>query len=269
VTLVPPKRVLFIFSLVFLLAGIPLRTSEATFIGETKTGLIEIKDFTYPVFLYVPDNIKPDRKYPLMIVVPDEGKDPTESIELWKGVAIRNTVMLLAVSIERIDDIPDEWDRWFFEMKSILTEMYPVNKKQIFLIGESGRTSYAAYLGFNYPEEFSAVALMGGSWVGKFEKLMRLQSHPTKQIPFYIALKSDQDALLEETEQKALELSEKGYPLQLTQFKKGEEYLNSKFKKQLILWLKEKSQTWQAVMATEQKTFKQKFKKAVRDFFAV
>ncbi len=264
-----PKRVFFIFFLILALGAVPFYSYAMTFVGEVKTGDLELADFAYPVYLFVPDNVQPGRKYPLIIAIPREGGDPKESLELWRSVAKRNTVLVLAPTFQPIDDTPYKWDRWFFQMKAVLTQMYPVNQKKIFLTGTDSGAHYAAYLGINYPDEFAAVALLGGSWVGKFEKLMRYRSDAPMQIPFYVALKEDQNDLMQAAEKRGLDLSRKGYMLQVMQFGKGEEYLNTKFKDELLKWMTEKSESWQEVVEKEQKTFKEKFKQGIKDFFVI
>jgi hypothetical protein len=264
-----PKRISLVLFFIFLLRFLPLEAHAATYIGEIETGLTELRDFTYPVYIFVPPIIQPERKYPLIISIPDPGEAPEKNIELWTSIAKRQSLIVLVPTSKRIEDVPFDFDRWFFQLKAVVVNKYPVNPTKIYLIGNMGGAHYAAYLGINFPEEFSAVALLGGSWIGKYEKLMKWQDSPTAQLPFFVVLKEDQEQLFQETQARAYVLDQKGYPIRLTRFQKGEEYLNSDFKKELLKWLEEKSESWQVVVQKREKTFKEKARRAIKNFFVV
>lgn len=269
------KRIVWILFFIFLSVLFPFKMQADTFYGEPKTGLIEIKDFAHPVFLYVPETLKPGRKYPLIIAVPKMGGDPAESVEYWKRLASRQSFIVLSPTLKRLEDVPYDYDKWFFQVKAFISTMYPINKEKIFLVGMDSGAEYAGYLGINYSNEFSAAALLGGSWMGgethqsELYKLLYLQSRSDAQIPFYVALKQGQNTLLQQTELEASKLEKKGYLVQVSQLKEGETFDSQDFKKQLIKWLDVKSEQWEVVAAEDRKTFKEKFRKAVRDFFIV
>ncbi len=263
------KRNFLALFFIFLIGVIPFRIHAETFLGEIETGLVELKDFTYPVYVFIPPSLKPEQKYPLIISIPDQGEAPEKNIELWTGIAKRQSMIVLVPTMKRIDDVPFDFDRWFFQTKALVVNKYPVNKTKIFLVGKESGASYAAYLGINFPEEFSAVGLLAGSWVGRYEKIMQFQTTPARQLPFFVALKEDQEDLYRQTELKATDLVQKGYPLKLVRFQKGEEFLNSNFKKDLFAWLDEQAEKWRVTVEKTQKTFKQKARKAVKDFFVV
>jgi len=263
------KRDFIVLFFIFLIGFTPLPIAADTFVGEIETGLIELKGFGYPVYIFVPPTLKPEQKYPLIISIPNQGEAPEKNIELWTSIAKRQSMIVLAPVMERIEDVPFDFDRWFFQLKALVVNQYPVNPKKIFLVGKDGGANYAAYLGINYPEEFSAVGLLAGSWAGRFQKIMQFQTSPVRQLPFFVALKEDQGELFQQTELEAAKLVEKGYPIKLVRFQKGEEFLSSEFKKEVIAWLEDQSAKWQAVSEKSQKTFKEKTRKAIKNFFVV
>lgn len=263
------KRISHILFFIFLSAFFPVATKADTFFGEIQTGITEIKDFKYPVHIFVPNNLKPEQRYPLVISLPTFGESSEENIAVWKSLANRKTWIVLSPTYLEPKDMPNDYDRWLIQLKAFVTSKYPVNPNKIYLIGKEKSAEYAGYLGVNFPEEFSAVALLGGSWVGKFEKLLRLQSRPSDQRPFFVALKEDQHELYQKTEPLAYEFNQKGYPVRLLRFEKGEEFLSSDFKKQVLDWLEEQSEKWQMVVTKSQKTIKQRAHRAMKDFFTV
>ena len=263
------KRKVLVLFFIFLIGFMPIRIQADTFLGETETGLIELKDFTYPVYIFIPPTLQPERNYPLIISIPDQGEAPEKNVELWTSIAKRQSMIVLVPTMKRIEDVPYDFDRWFFEMKTLVVHKYPVNQTKIFLVGNKAGATYAAYLGINYPEEFSAVGLLAGSWGGRYDKILQFKSSPAQQLPFFVALKEDQEELFKQTEATATRLVQKGYPIKLVRFQKGEEFLNSDFKKELIAWLDEQSDKWRLVVEKTQKTLKERARRAVKNFFVV
>ena len=64
-------------------------------------------------------------------------------------------------------------------------------------------------------------------------------------------------------------LQQKGYPLHLVDYKTDEELEELEFKKSVFDWMEAMGQSWEASVAKGQETWKGKFKKGVKDFFAV
>lgn len=256
-------------SFIFFFSWVSQQGHSETFFGEFKTGLIELKDFRYQVFMYVPENVKPGRYYPLVITVPDMDEAPSEAIARWTGVADRMTVIVLALGYKRLEDLPNAFDRWFFEVKSMAQSVYPVNTRKIFLVGEKGGGAYASYLAVNYPEEFSAVAVLDGVLGGQFEPLMRIPSQPQSQMPVYVAYHQKEGEASAVLEQRALEFQKKGYVIEVKKFGKDVDFHKRDFKKEVLDWLFEKSESWNVMRKQDEKTFKEKFRRGVKEFFTV
>ncbi len=263
------KRGLLVLSFIFFFGWVSQLGHSETFFGEFKTGLIELKDFRYPVYMYVPENVKPGRLYPMVITIPDSGEDPDKTIAKWTGVADRMTMIILTPTYKRLDDLPTSFDRWFFEVKSMAQSVYPINTHKIFLVGEKDGGAYASYLGITYPEEFSGLAVVNGPFGGPFKALMRYQSKSEGQLPVYVALQPKANEAVEPIEEQALEMQGKGYVVIVKQFDDSVDFNKREFKKELLDWLSEKSEDWQAVAKQEKKPFKEKFRRGVKEFFTV
>ncbi len=252
-------------ALFFLLGG-SAPASAVTFFGEVPTGLVELKDYHYPVYLFVPENYKPERSYSLLIAVPGEGESPAENIKFWLSQAKRQSLMVLSPTNLRPEEEPYAMDRWLLRLKKDITDRYHISPERIYLVGKGGGAHYASYLGTRYPREFSAVALLGGSWAGKFEKLIHPQSQPRRQVPFFVSLKEG-NSLLEKTKQWIYRFEKKGYPVYFEQLESSEDFTSADFQKRLLKWLDEKGQHWQDRIRESQKSTKEKIRRGLEEYF--
>ena len=262
------QRVFFV-SLFACCLSVGVILKAGTFFGTIPTGLVELKDYKYPVFLFVPENYKADRDYPLIVSVPAEGESAEKNIKYWVRLAKSQSLIVVAPTNLRPEDLPTKMDEWLLSIKKDVMQRYRITSRKIYLVGLEGGAHYAAYLGVKYPEEFSAVALLGGSWIGKFEKLMRLQSKPRKQRPFYVAMTQEDPALFEKTRQRAFQFEKKGYPVSMEPLEKKEDLSSDEFKKKLVTWFEEKSESWQRVVEDSKKKFKEKAIITFEDLFHV
>lgn len=263
-----PRRIFFVLFLLFSASIFSPQARGETFYGEIQTGFIQLTDFKYPVFLYVPSQVEPGEKYTLVIALPEEGHDPSKMIETWKGTADRLSLIVLSPTYQRTD-APEAFDQWFFEVKHLVAKAYPVNAERIFLIGTNSSAAYAGYLGIRYPEEFSAVSLVGAAWDEKFSKIASLKMVPAEQIPFYVALKKGQTDTINSATAKAYDLEEKGYPVAVQQYEDKQDFTKRDFHKELLDWMQKKAADWQVARSAHPETFKQKVKSGIKDFFKV
>ena len=234
------------------------------------SGIIELSGFKYPVFLYAPNDYKTDRTYPLIVMAPSEAITAQDQIEYLTGLAQRRGVFIMAPYVlwPKPGLTPYTLDKWILSTKKDVVDHFPINKKRIYLIGKDSGAHYAAYLAIKYPQEFAAVALLGKAWQGQFEQLVEPRSGVENQVPFYIALKAGGG---EKTRNQSWfnKLQAKNYPIYLMEYQKDDELNELDFKKTVFEWLEERSQTWAVVVAKSRQTWKGKFKKGVKDFFAV
>ena len=262
------KRTAFLTVLLLSALLSPVGNAD-TFFGTAPTGLLELQEYRYPVYLYVPQNYKPDRSYPLIISIPAEGESPEKHIQYWMSWAKRRSMMVLCPTNLRPEDLPANMDRWVLQIKSDLMRRYKIDPSKIFLTGRDGGAHYAAYLGVNYPEEFSAAALLNGAWPGRFEKLLVPSRRPVKQIPFLVVAPAGDEGRIKDIEESALALEKKGYPITLMKVKSGEQIDSDAFKSKVIEWMQERSDSWMRVVHESQKSFKEKTFTWFENFFHV
>lgn len=252
--------------------------SSETKVAETEktpatlqpSGITEISGLKYPAYLYVPNDYKTDRTYPMVMIAPSESAEAKNQIEYLTGFAQRRSVFILSPYVlwPTAGETPYNLDTWFLSVKKDVVERFPINKKRIYLLGKGTGAHYAAYLATKYPQEFSAAVLLGKGWEGSFSKIINLYSDPVKQIPFYVAFKVGSE---EQTRNQVWldRLQKRGYFLNVAEYQKDEDLDELEFKKSFFDWLEDKSQSWAAFVAKSQKGWKWKLKNGVKDFFAV
>lgn len=241
------------------------------FMGTVSTGIFQLEGYRYPVYVYVPENYKPDRDYPLIVTLPGDAETAEKTINEWAKFGKRRSAIVLVSGLKPRDaDVPFQADRWLLSVKKDVSGRYRVAADKTFLVGKDSGAHYAAYLGMRYPEEFAAVALLEGSWVGPFQELASLQSRPRRQNPFFVAItKRDDPRWIEKTKARALQLEQKGYPVYIERYESGEDLLSVDFKNRLFRWLEEKGGKWQQVIRESEKTLKEKIALGIEDFVSV
>lgn len=262
------RKVLLLFGILFSIAVTGLRAD--TFIGTLPTGLVELSDYKYLVYLYVPQNYKADRQYALVISLPGDGESPENHMKAWTDLAKRRSFLVLVPTPKpREEDVPFALDTWLIELKKDISNRYRVDPHKIYLVGNDATAHYTSYLGTQYPSEFSAVAAIGSSWAGPFEKLIRIQNRPVKQLPFYIVLGESDPVYFEKTEFWANHFTEKGYPIYLEKVTEKEALRSKELKQKVFKWLEENSQNWHKVIQSSQKRWNEKALSKIENFFKV
>ena len=243
---------------------------DQVFTASNPSGLVEVSGYKYPVFLFAPKDYKTDRTYAMIMIAPAEDAKAEKQIEYLTGLAQRRSIFILAPYVlwPKEGDTPYTLDAWLLTVKRDVVERFPISKKRVYLVGKDLGAHYAAYMAIKYPKEFAAVALLGEAWDGPFSQLIQPRTDAADQVPFYIALKADGDAR-SRNQVWFDKLQKKGYPLHLVDYKTDEELNDLEFKKSIFDWMETAGQSWEASVAQGRQTWKRRFKKGVKDFFAV
>lgn len=262
------QKTIFGISLFIFCSGV-LPGHAAEVLTEVPKGLQELTEFKAPVSLFVPENFQKSKGRSLLIVIPGTKVYSKEILD-WQDLAKTQNLVVACPSIMvRAEDVPYKVDEWMLKLKSALATRY--NTDRAYLVGLGDSAEYAAYLGLQQPEAFDAVASVGGSWTGPYEKLTQLTDDASKQTPFFVAL-SESDERVRATQEKAEAMTAKGYKIQVAMLNvKGEEQTDG-FRSSVIRWMNEQAVKNESLRKKDQKTkktFKQKFSKAVDEFFRV
>lgn len=240
------------------------------FADSNPSGLVEVSGYKYPVFLFAPKDYKVDRTYAMIMIAPAEDAKAEQQIEYLSGLAQRKSVFILAPYVlwPKGGDTPYTLDTWLLDVKRDMVERFPISKNRIYLVGKDSGAHYAAYMATKHPKEFSAAALLGQAWDGPFSELVQPRTDGADQIPFFVALKAGSDARAK-NQAWFDRLQGDGYPIHLVEYKNDEELGDLEFKKSAFEWMETMSQNWTTTVDKQQHTWKGKFKKGVKDFFAV
>lgn len=242
----------------------PIQSEEEEVLAN-KIGLIQI-EAKKPVFLYVPAKYKPRRAYPLVVSFPREGEDAEEHAQEWASFAERTSLIVLSPTLDiRSGDMPYHYDQWLIDLKNNLKKHYAIAENKIFLIGQDAAAEYAAYVGVNYPKEFSGVGLIHRAWKGPYSPIMNLTKDAERQIPFFVVVSPSDGAIIDEITSTAAELQEKGYPIDIEKIESDEQVKTREFKEKIYDSLVKKTEAWQEHIKSKPKTIKEKFWSAVRN----
>lgn len=233
------------------------------------TGLLELTGFKARVFLYVPEGLESEKKYPLLVMAPNDSYSVEKQLEYILPTAKSLECFVLAVDAWPKEGIPFEFDRWLLKIKNDLAMRFPVDASKIYAIGLKSGGHYAAYLITSYPAEFSGAALIGEAWEGIYSPYLQPRSSAGEQMPVVAAFTADQQDTKTKNEKWVLEYQQKGYPVQLMTPAEGQDLNSDEFKVSLLEWLDQKGQAWKLIREEKNKTFKQRFKRGVKEFFEV
>ena len=233
------------------------------------TGLLQLQGFKDPVYLYVPEGLEAEKKYPLLVMVPSETHTPEEQLEYMVPTAKSLECFVLAPHNTWPKDTPYEIDKWLLKVKSEIMSRFPIDSSKVFAIGRDYGAQYAAYLVTAYPEEFSGAALMGEAWEGPFTSLLKPRQNAVEQLPVVAAFTADQQNQKTKNEKWVLEYQRLGYPVQVMTPPEGQDFNSPEFKVAVLEWLDQKAKAWKLVREEKNKTLKQRLKKGIKDFFEV
>jgi pimeloyl-ACP methyl ester carboxylesterase len=261
------RKFFFIFlGSLWLLSSLNLKSFADVPIGELPTGLVELKEFRYPVYLFVPPGYKKTKERSMVAVFPSESS-LEEAANKWSELAKkRNMLVLISEAKVRDEDVPYQFDTWFLNVQKTLAQRYGVTRT--FLLGEGLAAHYAAYLGLKYPDRLAGIATLGGSWVGPFAKLTKLSAKPRGQAPFFAALPQD-DKKAAEAQATAERMTAKGYDVRLLMLEKKDEEKTGHFREMMIDWLVKSAAAHETKLRTSKKSLKEKTSTAFEEFFSM
>ena len=228
-----------------------------TFFGEVPQGLVELKDYHDPVYVFVPPGHDKLLLNSMILLIPDFKEVPDQLVAEWLKIAKKANLIVMVPTLKMDpDDVPYRTDEWVLKIKRDLVDRYHVGRT--YVIGKGVGAHYAAYLAVKHPQEFSGAGLIDGSWVGPFEKLTRLSARPLNQVPFFISLYAPDAEWMKQTENRAYRFTAKGYLVYLERFEKKEIVDPVDVKARMMDWLQKKAETWAQVVAGSRKTKKEK-----------
>ena len=223
----------------------------ADFYGDSATGLLQLEK-KYPYYLFVPADYSPEKAWPLVLILAERGEDPKTAIEPWLEWAKQRKLMVAALpQLVPEHEVPTAANEWLIKVKREMVERYRVNPANILLVGRGSSGHYVAYVGLNFPKEFSGIASIQKAWAGPFEKLMRSTRDRSEQADFYAAV-DPKEGQYPAIERKALELQGKGYQIKVDTLNSGGDWL--KVRDSMIQWFLENSESRSMKVSSKNRT---------------
>ena len=166
--------------------------------------------------LYVPQTAAAGGA-PLLVLLHGSGDSGESIAQLWKDMADRNGIVLLA-PYARHDDawrLADDGPDVIHAMVDAVGAKVPVDGKRIYLFGHSGGAVYALLLGMLEAPYFAAVAVHAGSWREPSE--FNAIKYAQRKIPVAIVI-GDQDEYFSMASVRRTEdaLKTAGFPVEVT-----------------------------------------------------
>ncbi len=233
------------------------------------SGLLELTGFKSQIFLYAPEGLEAEKKFPLLVMAPNDSYSAEKQLEYIVPVAKSLECFVLVLNAWPKEGVPYEFDRWLLKVKNDIVMRFPIDPSKIYAIGLKSGGHYAAYLISAYPEDFSGAALIGEAWEGVYAPVIQPRTAAGQQMPVVAAFTADQQETKTKNEKWVLEYQQKGYPVQIMTPAEGQNFDSSEFKVAILEWLDQKGQAWKVVREEQNKTFKQRLKKGVKEFFEV
>jgi len=216
--------------------------SYTAFFGEVKTGLQNVASDQYGYSFYVPPDYTPDRGWPLVVVLHDEGDLGEEYIQGWLGAAKERGFLIFCPNYPVPRDFPYDSEAWLLKHKRTFQSQYHIDPNRILVTGSGFGGHYALYLGLRYPEEFAAVASVGNAMSGRFQRLFAFSFAKVNRLPVLILKGSEDNA--DDSEKATAELKtmrSRGYVVETVEAKTREELSVANASPHIFEWFEQVS----------------------------
>lgn len=228
--------VVFILEFLTLVLASP---SWATFYGDSEVGFQLIKSDRYGAAYFAPETYTPAKDWPLVVILySDETEKGKVFCERWIPELRKRNAIGLFVSYLEPRESPFGSDKRILKLVQEMKRMFSVDESRVLLTAFGEAAHYAFYVGFSYPEYFSAVALAAGGAPGRFEPFLVYDRARAKRLPFLIVY-GDQDAVIrKETFVPAhQQFHERGYRIEMEEFGGFEHRMYPQFQTKMMDWL--------------------------------
>jgi len=168
-------------------------------------------------YLDLPDSAKAQAAPPLAVLLHGSGGNGGFMISRWQEVAAREGIVLLAPDSLHTDkgwDLHDDGPDYIHGLVDAAAAFHPVDRRRLYVFGQSGGAVYALTLGMLESEYFAAIGFHAGGW--RAPKEYRPMALAQRKIPIAMWV-GDQDEYfpmraLHDTEHV---LTQAGFPAEL------------------------------------------------------
>lgn len=212
-------------------------TGDATFFGEVQTGLQNVASDRYGYSVFVPSEYTPDRRWPLVIALHDEGQRGEDYIQAWLETAQERGVIIFCPTYEHPrSGLPHDHDLRIIQLKKSIQSQYEIDPNRILITGSGSGGHYAFYLGLKYPKEFTSIASIGNGFTGILQNLFTYSYSEIYQLPILMLLKPEDKTEEPEMLAQLNEIKKRGYLLEVVETEKAKDLENPNTNSYVLEW---------------------------------
>ena len=168
--------------------------------------------------LFIPEEYTPDRKWPFVMALHDEGKRGEDYILTWLDAAKERGMIVFCPTYEEPrSGLPFDHDERLLKLKRAIQEQYEIDPNRILITGYGTGGHYALYLGLKYPKEFTSIASIGNGFKGILQKLFAYSYSEIYRLPILMLLKPEDKTDEPDMAAQLDEIKKRGYLLELVQ----------------------------------------------------
>ena len=231
-----------IFSVLFFVCSFR-ETTNATFFGEVKTGLQNVASDRFGYSLFIPEEYTPDRKWPFVMALHDEGKRGEDYILTWLETAKERGMIVFCPTYEEPKSgLPFDHDERLLKLKRAIQEQYEVDPNRTLVAGFGRGGHYAFYMGLRYPLEFSAIASVGNAMEGSLKKLFSYSYAEVHQLPVLLLVERKEE--ITNSKETVIEIEsfrERGYSIETVEAENASDLRNPMTNSYILEWFEQVS----------------------------
>ncbi len=153
-------------AIVLITAVVALVGTSRTAVGADSIVTRELKQVRGRSYvLYVPPDIKPDEKLPLIVALHGSRRDGRSIVEPWESLAKRERIIVAGPNADNPAAwyVPADGPELLSFLVDEISSAYPVDRRRVYLFGHSGGAIFALTMAVLESEYFAAVAVHAGS----------------------------------------------------------------------------------------------------------
>ena len=185
--------------------------------GRTSREKVSSRGRERTFFLYVPKDVSPERKLPLIVTLHGSGRSGEALVSKWKEKAEKEKIILAGPN--SADSIrwnsPGDGPRFLYDVVEQIKNGYPIDGRRVFLFGHSAGAVFALQMAAFESEYFAAAAIHAGSLEPAY---FRLFDYATRKVPFAIWIGTrDNSFPLAPVQATRDALKSRGFPVEYTE----------------------------------------------------
>jgi predicted esterase len=202
------------FLAIFLLVWLPLNPTQLQDITKELT-TSNGKPRVY--YLYVPSNVQPSSRVPLIVMLHGSNRTGNSLVEKWKDLAKKEGFIIVGPDSQNTRGwwAPQDGPEYLRDVVEELKKKYPVDPRRVYLFGHSAGASFAIGMSLLESQYFAATAVHAGALAKDDFSWAELAK---RKIPIFIQVGQYDEFFPPETVRATRDmLKTAGFPIELTE----------------------------------------------------